>query len=204
MSKPKFKVGDKVKILDGSNIRNYTGGFVDDMRNEVGNVYTIETVNDNKYEGSSYYLKEVMYKWDERGLELVKSVPNWKVVIVPDGDTTVAKFYENDKIVKEVTTKKSIDDEYDWKEAVKVVCDRLCKDAEYAKDVKDEPVKLYNGRVFCVDSGECDHLYTTGKIYEFKDGQITCDQGHRFPWIPVTNISTFITGSGATWMEVVD
>ena len=35
MNKPKFKVGDKVKILDGSKIKDYTNGWVDYMSKYV-------------------------------------------------------------------------------------------------------------------------------------------------------------------------
>ena len=197
MSKPKFKVGDKVKILDGRHIPNYYGGFVHSMEQEVGKVCSISQVISGS-KRVAYRLNGMYFSWDERGLELVQSCHDWKVVIIPDGDTTVAKFYENDKIVKEVTTKKSPGDEYDWKEAVKVVCDRLCTDVEH------EPEKLYNGRVFCVDNGSAKHLYTTGKIYEFKDGQLICDEGYLFPFKPIKNISSFLIGSGAKWMEVVE
>ena len=198
MSKPKFKVGDKVKILDGRHIPNYYGGFIGSMEQEVGNVYSISQIISGSKDRVAYRLNGVYFSWDERGLELAQSCHDWKVVIIPDGDTTVAKFYENDKIVKEVTTKKSPDDEYDWKEAVKVLCDRLCTNAEH------EPEKFYNGRVFCVDSGDRIGMYTTGKIYEFKDGQLICDYGTPFPWIPIKNVSAFIAGSSAKWMEVVE
>lgn len=198
MSKPKFKVGDKVKILDGRHIPNYYGGFVGSMEQEVGNVYSISQIISGSKDRVAYRLNGMYFSWDERGLELAQSCHDWKVVIIPDGDTTVAKFYENDKIVKEVTTKKSPDDEYDWKEAVKVLCDRLCTDVEH------EPEKFYNGRVFCVDNGSAKHLYTTGKIYEFKDGQLICDEGYLFPFKPIKSISPFLRGSGAKWMEVVE
>ena len=45
---------------------------------------------------------------------------------------------------------------------------------------------------------------TTGKIYEFKDGQLICDEGYLFPFKPIKSISSFLIGSGAKWMEVVD
>ena len=197
MSKPKFKVGDKVKILDGRHIPNYYGGFVHSMEQEVGKVCSISQVISGS-KRVAYRLNGMYFSWDERGLELVQSHPDWKVVIIPDGDTTVAKYYENGKIIKEVTTKKSPDDEYDWKEAVKVLCDRLCTDVEH------EPEKFYNGRVFCVDRGDNTTMYTTGKIYEFKDGQFICDNGDPFPWMPIENVSAFIAGSSAKWMEVVE
>jgi hypothetical protein len=40
------------------------------------------------------------------------------------------------------------------------------------------PPKGYNGKVVCVETGVNDHLYTVGKVYQFKDGTITCDDGN--------------------------
>lgn len=64
----KFKVGDKVKILDGSMFSNYTGGWAYGMCRYIGQVATIESITPVR----GYFLKEFPYEWDERGLELVK------------------------------------------------------------------------------------------------------------------------------------
>ena len=42
MSKAKFNVGDKVRILDGSKIKNYTGGWC--MYDRIGMIATIDDV----------------------------------------------------------------------------------------------------------------------------------------------------------------
>ena len=67
----KFKVGDKVRILDGSKIENYSGGWTPKMGRYVGEVYKVANVAhynslSNMYE---YELEGVNYVWDERGLE---------------------------------------------------------------------------------------------------------------------------------------
>lgn len=69
----KFKLGDKVRILDGSNIEGYTQGWTSGMALHVGEIYKIKDVdtllyNDGRY---AYKLENVPYWWDERGLELV-------------------------------------------------------------------------------------------------------------------------------------
>lgn len=69
----KFKKGDKVRILDGSNISNYTEGWVSDMNEYVGKVATIKSVNSSYPNGRvSYDMKEFYFTFDERGLELAK------------------------------------------------------------------------------------------------------------------------------------
>lgn len=80
----KFKVGDKVRILDGSKIDNYFNGWIHTMAKRVGKVYTIKSVYE-KSRGTGYCLKEIPYIWDERGLELAEK-HKFKV-----GDVVVAK-----------------------------------------------------------------------------------------------------------------
>lgn len=45
--KAKFKVGDKVRILDGSKIKNYTCGWNEqEMGKYIGKIYTIRALHD--------------------------------------------------------------------------------------------------------------------------------------------------------------
>lgn len=61
----KFKVGDRVRVLDGSKIEGYDGSWVPDMKEYVGNVYTIARM----HLSGSYCLKGIPFIYDERGLE---------------------------------------------------------------------------------------------------------------------------------------
>lgn len=82
----KFKVGDKVRILDGSDIKGYSGGWVDDMEKHIGKICTIERI---LIDGSiGYRMKEIGYMWDERGLELAEDKPKHKFKV---GDKVIAK-----------------------------------------------------------------------------------------------------------------
>lgn len=72
MSRPKFKIGDRVRILDGSKINGYCGGWVDNMNKYISEIVTIDSVSPYMDFPIAYYLEEYPYKWDERGLELVK------------------------------------------------------------------------------------------------------------------------------------
>lgn len=66
----KFKVGDKVRILDGSSIKKYTGAWDEKMSAYIGKISEIKSVIDRSYEGRiAYFLKDSPYIWDERGLE---------------------------------------------------------------------------------------------------------------------------------------
>lgn len=55
-------------------------------------------------------------------------------------------------------------------------------DTEYVVLEGYEPAKkLYNGKVVCVEAKPNIGLYTAGKIYQFKDGLITADNGKEYP-----------------------
>ena len=49
----KFKVGDKVEILDGSKIKNYTGNFTLPMKKYIGKTMKIAEINTH-YEGRTH------------------------------------------------------------------------------------------------------------------------------------------------------
>lgn len=74
----KFKVGDKVRILDGSKIKRYTGGWnKEHMSKHIGRAYKIEVVHehwgDSPCAGYRLDIRGISQHavWDERGLELV-------------------------------------------------------------------------------------------------------------------------------------
>jgi hypothetical protein len=131
--------------------------------------------------------------------ELVECRKDWKVVIIPDGDKTTGKLYENGKVVKEVSTVKSPKDEYSMDEAIKVITERL------TAGKKEEPKpKLYNGKVVCVHDGGV-AKYTVGKIYQFRDGFCTNDLGGVWPaGGPIAEFGELKPHSFAKWIEVVE
>lgn len=66
----KFKVGDRVRVLDGSKIEGYTGDWVPKMKKYVGNVYAVTQILPNSAY-CAYCLKGILFMFDERGLERV-------------------------------------------------------------------------------------------------------------------------------------
>lgn len=96
MNTRKLRVGDKVRILDGSNIPCYAGGWTEDMNRHVGEIHEITAWN-----GVGFWLDNIMFTWDKRGLELVddaKAIFNDPATIVlwGDGTKTVVKCQEGD------------------------------------------------------------------------------------------------------------
>ena len=73
----KFKVGDKVKILDGSNIERYIGSWISDsMEKYVGRILTISHIISDDNNGVSYRMQDTCFTFDERGLELAEKENN--------------------------------------------------------------------------------------------------------------------------------
>lgn len=76
---PRFKVGDRVKILDGSGIPHYIGEWASSMSKYVGREATIARVTPRET-GYAYSLEGSIFAWDERGLEKVDEIkPRFKV-----------------------------------------------------------------------------------------------------------------------------
>lgn len=122
----KFKVGDRVRVLDGSKIRDYSGGWVYDMYDRIGEVHTICGVGYKTSTANNYYLKDGGgYIYDERGLELVA---NNKIVITTDGRTTLARLYDGNNVIKSAEAKCSPDDEFDFLTGAKIAFERLTAD----------------------------------------------------------------------------
>lgn len=161
----KFKIGDKVRILDGSNIPDYRGGFTYSMRDYIGKTATIEKYDDWR-DKKGYRLEEFDYAWDERGLELVEEKPEETIVIYRDGNKVIA-------LDKRTNTKHvavcSPEDEFNFLTGANLAFNRL-----YEQECKP---KYYNGKVVCIEPYP--GITTKGKIYEFVDGLITFDDGDK-------------------------
>lgn len=127
MSKFKFRKGDKVRILDGSNIENYTGSWttgVCGMEYLVGQVGTVMASEIRSQGRKGYRLKEYPYTFDERGLKLVEGA----ITIERHGQKMVAKY--NGKVG---VAKCSDDDEFDMFTGANLALQRL-----FGKE-KEEP-----------------------------------------------------------------
>lgn len=105
----KYKVGDKVIILDGKKIPNYAGAWsAYGMDKHIGEVREIKSIIMSE-RSNGYQLAGVPYLFDERGLELVEE-PKEKIdreldtVTVKKGDLLKAfgKMVKEDDSLKGV------------------------------------------------------------------------------------------------------
>lgn len=127
----KFKVGDKVRILDGSNIRDYRDGYVSDMKHYVGKVCTISGMN-KPIEGrpDSYRFKGEFYSWDERALELIK--PETIVIYRKDNEVIALDKSTGKKAVARCNPA----DTFDFMTGAKLAFERLT-----GEDKPEEPAR---------------------------------------------------------------
>ena len=74
------------------------------------------------------------------------------------------------------TAKCSTDDQFD----LYTGCELALKRALGAEKKEPEKPKYYNGKMVCVENGGY-YWWTVGKIYEYKDGIVTADDGDKYP-----------------------
>ena len=159
------------------NIKNGKVKCVGYHRNEryftVGKVYDVVNntiVNDNgfEYKGGYGAIESVIewlsgwYKWEV--------VPTEKIVITHDYKTTTATMYRGDEKVV-ATARCAPEDKFDFMVGAKLAMERL--NAKINAPIEPIKPKYYNGKVVCVKSPY--RWWTVGKVYEVKDGYITCD-----------------------------
>lgn len=160
----KYKVGDKVRIVSewgegcGQNERG-------EMNKWLGKNMTIRAI----YYGCSYKMKEDVTEWRGDGwLWNENCIAGFacenKIVITSDGEKTLARLYDGEKVVKTATAKCSLDDKFNFETEAKIAFERLFD--------SEEP-KYFNGKAVCVNKYVG---FTIGKIYEFVDGQCFDDR----------------------------
>lgn len=170
----KFKIGDRVKILDGSKINRYTGGWSADMRKYCGSIAAViergTTLDGRKYyslvsNGDNSDIKTALM-FDERGLKMANE--ERKIVITTDGTTTRAALYDGHKLIKEAFSTCSKEDAFNFETGAKIAFKRLtAKPAVKAKPKKE--LKPLNTKIFVLDG---DDMLKSSHIYEVKNGKI--------------------------------
>ena len=151
----KFKIGDRVKILDGSKINRYTGGWCADMHKYCGSIAAViergTTADGRKYyslvfNGDNDNVKTALM-FDERGLKMANE--ERKIVITTDGTTTRAALYDGHKLIRESKAICSKDDTFDFEAGAKIAFERLT--AKPAEPKPKKALKLLNTKIFVID-----------------------------------------------------
>lgn len=163
MSKPKFKVGDRVK-LDGSEYRLAHYEIPQKYAKKIGTVYDQHKSGSNFVEfddGARYYAPDYLC-----------IAINEKIIIYRNGAEVVAK---NTATGKTGVARCNPADEFDFNTGAKLAFERLT-------NPEPEKPKYYNGKVVCIDSKTSS--FTKGKIYVVTNGNLNSNDGvyeyHRF------------------------
>lgn len=145
----KFKVGDKVRILDGSKIKNYVGGWYTNMKKYVDTITTISCVCKSRSGKIGYKCHDISnYIFDGRGLE---RCGNETIVIYRKDNEVIAL---DKRTGKKAIAKCSPEDKFDFNIGAKLAFDRLMNGNKESTIVEDMRKKLKN---YCSDMhcGDC-------------------------------------------------
>lgn len=129
----KFKVGDIVRILDGSKIKDYTGGFVWGMKQNIGKLATISKI-ETRGKRYCYLLVGHGCLYDERGLELVSQSPNKTLTITTSDTITTLTDGSHATSINRYYT-----DKHNERNAVSIVIDKYYDELDEIKRVSKLP-----------------------------------------------------------------
>lgn len=177
----KFKIGDKVKILDGSNIAGYCCGWTSGMERFVGTTATISRVDIFSDSSIGYRMNELPYTFDERG---IRSAVQNTIVIYRKGNKVIAIDKSTGKKTEACCNPT---DEFDFHVGAKLAFQRLIGETPQNDDavrgVKrpakvGEYIKIVNPINVPIDGETGEPSYKTGSI--LKAFECNCDGCVRF------------------------
>lgn len=178
----KYRVGDKVKVKEGliGGIVYGKHAFVDSMKIYRGEIFEVNEVMRDGYhlEGANIFC------FTDEMLEPVEVHKEGDGIIVPDPEHDnifYLQFHDGLRIRFE-----------DGKYAGYYNCN---PEVEEAKPKE----KYYNGKVVCVGKTFESASYTVGKIYEFVDGKVKCNNGNAVPSTDSLLIKTLEEWNYAPW-----
>ena len=145
----KFKVGDKVRILGGSKIKNYTDGWCGSLKRYTGRNSTVIDVVDFVDGRVGYKLYGTNnFTFDERSLKYAEH----ETIVIYRKDNEVIAL--DKRTGKKAIAKCSPEDTFDFNIGAKLAFDRLMNDNKESTIVEDMRKKLKN---YCSDMlcGDC-------------------------------------------------
>ena len=176
----KFKVGDRVRVIDDIGTRCKIGDTGTIMKHShtgiAGDCYAVQMDKREKYlHDCGGYVRNGygQFLWDSN-IKPIEEKPTreFKLIITSKGDTTTAKLIHGERtVVKEATVTRYSKDEYSEKAAVEAVVKKI-----FGEDEKKE--ELFNGKVVCLMDLTYVPKYTKGRVYKFVNGNCKDDYGN--------------------------
>ena len=170
----KFKVGDRVRIVDKKYTNCKVGGigtikYIDSVSTLLKYIVEFDR-EDELFTSCNGRTKDNRGQWvSDYNIELIE--PEFKLVIISKGDKTKAKLYRGESLEKEIEVNRYHKDEYSEKAAVEAVTKKI-----FGEDEKKE--ELFNGKVVCLMDLTYIPKYTKGRVYEFVNGNCKDDCGN--------------------------
>lgn len=181
----KFKVGDRVRVIDDIGTRckiGDTGTIMKYLHKGIlGDCYAVQMDKREKYlHDCGGYVRNGygQFLWDSN-IKLIEEKPTreFKLIITSKGDTTTAKLIHGERtVVKEATVTRYSKDEYSEKAAVEAVVKKIFAEVEK----KEEKPKYFTGKA--VWFKDTSRFHTAGRIYVFEDGVYEDDIGLKHKW----------------------
>lgn len=181
----KFKVGDRVRVIDDIGTRCKIGDTGTIMKHShtgiAGDCYAVQMDKREKYlHDCGGYVRNGygQFLWDSN-IKPIEEKPTreFKLIITSKGDTTTAKLIHGERtVVKEATVTRYSKDEYSEKAAVEAVVKKIFGEDEK----KEEKPKYFTGKA--VWFKDTSRFHTAGRIYVFEDGVYEDDIGLKHRW----------------------
>lgn len=160
MNKQKYKVGDRVRIVEAYPDRH--NGEIAEVVDPLYGVFS-DLIRVKLWSGDFWNCVEV---------ELIK-VKHPVIVITSDGKTTTATMREGKKVLKTATATCSDKDTFSFDEGARVAFERLQGREPFPK----KGPEFYNGKMVCIDNNNGTSSFTVGKVYAVKNGHFRFDNG---------------------------
>lgn len=194
----KFNVGDRVKCLAVSNY-SFCPCYGTVMQFVPPMLYRVKTDVEKCTCDKDGYWNFLEHELTAATDEYEKSSNSMKIVITSDGKTTLARLYDGNKVVQRAEAVCSTDDKFDFRFGAELAMERLM-------GYDEKKPTYFSGKVVCVEKNE-HRAYTVGKVYEFKDGRVTIDNGNTIPCHPVATLEEFNDigfAVGAKFIQLVE
>ena len=161
--------------------------------------------------------KKVFTKSDLKNGDVIVRRNGWVEIVIVDLNVLVTnnEGWNDLSDVREDLTDIDSEDDFDY-DIVKVYRPRekhqcVFNKLGYTKGElvydreRDTKKPLYNGKVVCIEVGINQNIYTLGKIYQFKDGVLTADNGSKSTdWgcTPFESFEQFTEYSASKFIEI--
>ncbi len=167
-----FKVGDK------------------GMKKYCGKEFIVE------FDGNNSYTLKNANCWNFTDDMLYSAKSENKILITVDGDKTLARLYENNKIIKTAEARCYPEDEFDFETGAKLAFERLFDNVDKAREPK------YNAKFVPIEEiGFFSQMsLTRGKTYEVVNGIVITDKGFK---VKIKNFDELIL-TGFKCIELVE